>query len=244
MDVRQKRAPLLLAGVLFLFGLSVLVLADEPSLLAVVGGVLFVAFNGWRLVTAVVRPFRFRIDADGLDVRVTGLRRTLAWHEIDAIVLCRPAATGPAPWLLLVPAAGVLDRPLTEPSPVDGRKGLLLLDLGTVRQSVDEVTAALIRFGGGRFVDGRQHRRPASEPPSFTTSLRGYDRRQIDELVGQGLEAFASGVPAQRSAVRARIDSARTDLAVSLRGYDIAEVDAYLDRLSADLADEPGPRAG
>ncbi|MEU6020552.1 DivIVA domain-containing protein [Micromonospora sp. NPDC047134] len=242
MDLTRKRTQLVMAVGYLLLGLWLL-LTPGSELLAMIGGGLLVVAGGGLLVVAVVRPFRFRIDADGLDVRVPGLRRMLAWHEIDAIVLCRPPGPRWSPWLLLVPAAGVLDRPLTDPSPVDGRKGLLLLDLGTVRQPVDEVTAALTRFGGGRFVDGRRHRQPTAEPPSFTTSLRGYDKAQIDELVGRGLDAVASGIPTQRAAVRAQIESARTDLAVSLRGYDTTEVDAYLDRLSADLAADPGPRA-
>ena len=238
-ELRRKRAPLVVAVVFLLLGLWVLVLAESPTVIAVVGAVLLVAFNGGRLVAAVVRPFRFRIGADGLDVRVAGLNRLVPWHEIDAVVLRRPAAgAGRSPWLLLVPAAGTLDRPLTERSPVDGRSGLLLLDLGTVRQPVDEITAALVRFGGGRFVDGRQHGRAAFETPMFTTSLRGYDERQIDELVGLGRDALASGIPAQRSAAKAQIDSARTDLAAALRGYHAEEVDAYLDRLAAELGGE------
>ncbi|TCB90999.1 DivIVA domain-containing protein [Micromonospora zingiberis] len=243
MELTRIRPSLPLGVILLLLGPALLWWADSPTVMTAAVAVAAVVF-GVRMVTAALRPFRFRIGADGLDLRVAGLNRMVPWHEIDAIVLSQPAAVaGSSPSLLLVPATGAVDRPLTGRSPIDGREGLALLDLGTVRQPAAEVAAALARFGGRRFLDARQH--PTGlELPSFTISLRGYDMRRVDELVELGQTALASGVPAQRSAIKTQIDTARTALPPTLRGYYTAEVDAYLDRLSAELAGEPGVSGG
>ncbi|GGM21153.1 hypothetical protein GCM10011608_02240 [Micromonospora sonchi] len=93
---------------------------------------------------------------------------------------------------------------------------------------------------GDRLTDTREHPRADFEV-AFATALRGYDKRQVDELVGLGQSALATDVPTQCRVARTQLDTARAALPIALRGYDIAEVDAYLERLSAALAgDEPG----
>ncbi|GIJ27046.1 hypothetical protein Vqi01_22080 [Micromonospora qiuiae] len=93
---------------------------------------------------------------------------------------------------------------------------------------------------GHRFTGTRENPRADFEV-AFATALRGYDKRQVDELVGLGQNALATDVPTQRRVVRTQLDTARAALPIALRGYDIAEVDAYLERLSAALGGEdPG----
>ena len=63
-----------------------------------------------------LRPFRFRIGTDGLDLRVAGLNRLVAWAEIDMVVLDQPLPSGGrkqrAASVLLVPTtASTQTRP-------------------------------------------------------------------------------------------------------------------------------------
>ncbi|WFE44774.1 DivIVA domain-containing protein [Verrucosispora sp. WMMD1129] len=250
MELRRNRRSLAPGVLLLAFGVSLLL--GSPGMGASVFAGAALLTGGW-ITARSLRPFRFRIGPDGLDLRVAGLNRLVPWAEIDTIVLGQPAraaAAGPAtPSLLLVPGVGsTIDRPLVGRSPVDDRPALVLLSLADVRESADEVAAELNRISGGRFTDARQDRAELREgqpgvvsEPVFDTALRGYEKRMVDDLVRRGLDALASGTAAQRQAVRAELDG-RT-LEVALRGYDMGQVDAYLERLSAALANEPGEPA-
>ncbi len=235
MKLRRSRPPLVNRLLFLTIGAVVLrSLVPSPTLTWILSGVVLVTVG--VVVVDRLKPFRFHIGADGLDLRVAGLNRLVPWAEIDAIVLDQPAPTagGNSPSLLLVPATtSTIDRPLSDRSPVDGRAGLVLIDLDRVQQPADEVAAALARFGGSRFVDLRQHRH---DEPSFEVALRGYDKRQVDDLVQRCEDALASGRASQRHEVKAELDRARGTIEVALRGYNCAQVDRYLDRMSAALA--------
>ncbi|MFG3710196.1 hypothetical protein [Micromonospora sp. NPDC047730] len=244
MELRKSRR-LLVAGIVFLaFGVLVLLCAagsSSPSVGAwLFGGI--VALMGGAFAVSELKPFRFHIGADGLTLRLAGLDRLVPWAEIDSIILDEPVPTpggkkSTSPSLMLVPATGsTIDRPRTGRSPVDGRTALVLLDLDDVRQSADEVAAALARFGGSRFTDVRKLRRERFDSPDFTISLRGYDPARVDELIRRGQDALISGVTSQRYAAKAELDKARAALPVAMRGYYTGQVDAFLEELSATLA--------
>ncbi|GIJ79251.1 DivIVA domain-containing protein [Micromonospora phaseoli] len=239
MELRRNRRSLALGVLLLAFGGSLLPGVDSAG----IGTWIFVGAalltGGW-ITARSLRPFRFRIAAEGLDLKVAGLNRLVSWAEIDAIVLGQAADAGtPSPSLLLVPAGSTIDRPLAGRSPVDGRAALVLLDLADVRQSADEVAAELTRVSGGRFTDARQRRPEGLDEPVFDSALRGYDKRMVDSLVLRGLAARTAGSTAQRQAIRAELDRTGTTLTVALRGYHMGQVDDYLERLSAALADKP-----
>lgn len=63
-------------------------------------------------------------------------------------------------------------------------------------------------------------------PVDFLIALRGYDRRQVDELVRVAEQALVSPDPGLRAAVAERLR--RADLAFALRGYSKEQVDRYL----------------
>ncbi|MFF5215811.1 DivIVA domain-containing protein [Micromonospora sp. NPDC000442] len=252
MELRRNRRSLALGVLLLAFGVSVLL--GSPGMGASIFAGAALLTGGW-ISAPSLRPFRFRIGPDGLDLRVAGLNRLVPWAEIDTIVLGQPAraaAAGPAaPSLLLVPGVGsAIDRPLVGRTPVDDRPALVLLSLADVRESADEVAAELNRVSGGRFTDARQGRIDARHDrtyarqgqrilsePAFDSALRGYEKRMVDDLIQRGLDALASGPAEQRQAVRAKLDG-RT-LEVALRGYDMGQVDAFLERLAAALANDP-----
>lgn len=56
----------------------------------------------------------------------------------------------------------------------------------------------------------------------FTTVLRGYDKSQVDSVLGDAVQALAGGL-AQRAAARDALSTAA--FGVVLRGYDRLEVD-------------------
>ncbi|MEG3632182.1 DivIVA domain-containing protein [Micromonospora palythoicola] len=247
MELRRNRRSLALGVLLLALGVSLPLGKDSPGTGVWIFAGAALLTGGW-ITARSLRPFRFRIGADGLDLRAAGLNRLVPWAEIGAIVLDQPArgagAAPPTPSLLLVPGVGsTIDRPLTGRNPVDGRPALVLLDLADVRESADEVAAELTRVSGGRFTDTRQDRtdvRPGERgvsEPVFDSALRGYEKRMVDDLVGRGLDVLASGTTAQRQAVRAELDP--TTLTVALRGYDMGQVDAFLGRLAAALTNEP-----
>jgi DivIVA domain-containing protein len=233
---------LLLCGGVFLTGFR----PDTVFGAVVVLGLAALAVGGGAaMLVRGLRPWRFRIGPDGLDLRLGRLRRLLGWHEIDSVILHQPApdlgqGSGQArsPRLLLIPATGVdLGRPADVPSPVDGRLSILLLDLSDVKDKPDDVARALSTAGGGRFVDHRALLRDALPVPDFTVVLRGYDQAHVDKLIHEAREALAveSFIDRTRLAVQLRGDHP-----VVLRGYDREQVNAYLQALAAELAVLPG----
>jgi hypothetical protein len=240
MELHRSRGLLIGAGILGVGLVLVLIfLGDRASAVGwVVGGAAILVCA--RILYRELRPFRFRIGEQGLDVRRYGIKRLVAWSEIDALVLEQPprigdARTLPSTRLLLVPVGGTdLNEQLDQTSPVDNRPARRLLECDDVREPVDDIAAALIRFGGARFVDFRAHG-PAPRPDAdFTVVLRGYETVPVDELIRLGRQALDSADPALRQRAKARIDQA--GIAVALRGYDRGQVDAHLAELAKLLA--------
>ncbi|MGW0504414.1 DivIVA domain-containing protein [Micromonospora sp. NPDC003241] len=239
MELTRKRGSSALGVLLLAFGVFLLLGTASPGVgtWILAGAALLVGGTG---LAAAFRPFRFRITTDGLDLRVAGLDRLVPWSEIEAVVLFQPtpgagASTSPLPSLMLVPAAGsTIGTASGRRGSAAGLRGLIVLDLADVRQSPDETAAALARFGGDRFTDARQDEEGLGSP-CFDIALRGYEKRQVDDLIGRGEEALATDLPTRRSAVRAEVEAARGELPIALRGYDMTQVDAYLKRLSAEL---------
>ncbi|MGN9765413.1 hypothetical protein ACTMS2_09590 [Micromonospora sp. SD12] len=155
-ELHRTRGALVLPLVCVLSGGVLLALPGEHALLRrlVAGGAVLL---GGSVLAGLLRPFRFVIGVDGLTVRRPGLRRTIAWTEVEALALARPSAREglPAtPRLLLVPVPGTLaGLPADARHPVDGRAAVELLDLARVREEPAEVAAALTRHAGDRFVD-------------------------------------------------------------------------------------------
>lgn len=243
MELHRNRNSLPLAILCVAGGVVVLTLSREGRLLPTV-----VAFGAIVLGTLVLvgglRPYRFMIGPDGLDVRRPGLRGTYRWDQFDALALDDtppPGTRAGSPRLLGVPAAGMPPGPRTSARhPVDGRAAIELLDLAQVREAPDEIAAALARFAGDRFTDARTS--PATQLDSvdfeFTEGLRGYRIERVDELVRRGRAALAHGGTPERQAARSEIEQARAaGLPVALRGYHTLQVDAALDLLCAALAD-------
>ena len=199
------------------------------------GGVGIVICLG--LLVRELRPFRFVISADGLDLRVPGISRLVGWAEIDALALAQPPRVGdrlPAPVVLLVPVTGsALQTRLTEQLPGDGRPARRLLEVDDVKEPVEEIAAALARFGGGRFTDLRALGPAAPAALDLTIVLRGYDRPAVDELIRQTEQALAATDPAHRQWARAQLQNA--NLPVAARGYDRGQVDAHLAALADRL---------
>ncbi|MGC5020872.1 hypothetical protein [Micromonospora sp. DT47] len=246
MELHRNRGGQALAGVCVLAGIMLLTLGDGGGLLRTV-----VAVGGIGLGVAVLvgtlRPFRFVIAADGLTVRRPGLDRVVRWSELDAMVLDQPAPRAGvpvAPRLLAVPAPGTtLGLPLDARHPVDDRPAAELLDLAPIRESPEEIAAALARYASDRFVDARALPQGAFPDPDFTICLRGYRTEPVDALIRRGREALVSSDPARRRAIRGEITRARqAGLRRDNRGYDSRQVDEALDALDAALAAEPSER--
>lgn len=242
MELHRSRRNLM-PGILFAVGGVLVVLCGGGSVGAwVLGGLTLVM--GGALVVGALRPFRFHIGSDGLTLRTAGLNRLVSWAEIDAIVLDEPVPTigsgkPTTPTLLLVPAGSTIDRPLDGKSPLDGRAGLVLLELHDIREPADEVAEALTRFAGGRFTNMLQLRRGRFDSPAFPVGLRGYEQSRVDDLIREAQDALVSGSSLQRYGARAKLDTARKDLPIALRGYGTGPVDDFLEELSAELARWP-----
>lgn len=204
MDLHRRRAfvfpvVLLVIGAALLFG---------PWIVGAIVILLGLAALAWRL-----RPFRFRIGSEGLDVRYRGLNRAIRWHEIDAM-------TDRSGQLLIAPAmTSDLLEGSTGSFPGDGRPARVLLNFIDVKEPADEIILALRKCGGPRFVD-------VQTAPGFTVVARGYDRGQVDAVIDRVNGAHDSGDQARIA--EARSAAAAADFTVVLRGYDRAQVDAYL----------------
>jgi hypothetical protein len=156
----EQRVALLCFAALFLGGavvtwIKVVTSTDSGMLSRVVAGLVGLgagSLGAW-LAFEMLRPFRFHIGPDGLDIRHRGLRRRFGWHELEAVVLDdgRARRAGiPAARLLIVPARGVqLGRRLDEV--VDGQSALTVLSLDDVKDHPEDVAEALTRYGAGRF---------------------------------------------------------------------------------------------
>jgi hypothetical protein len=219
-----------------------LVLGAAAATLLVCG---FEAMGGFLLLVSLVlafkemRPFRFRIVPEGLDIKHRGIARTVPWTEIDAIVLEQPPATPGAfssPRFLLIPAAGSdLAGRLDAKHPLDGRPAREVLKADRVVDAPDDIAAAFATVSGGRFADLRNAVDTAPAPAfhDFTIVLRGYVPSEVDQLI-QAAQTALDQEPAERAAIQARL--ANPNIEVALRGYDRGQVDAHLKRLATELA--------
>ncbi|WP_410811270.1 hypothetical protein [Micromonospora sp. 067-2] len=243
MELRRSRGTLVLALVCVLGGVVLLALPREGALLRTIIAVGAVVLGVVALASAL-RPFRFGIDADGLTIRRPGLRRSIPWAEVDALVLDEPPRRDgrpEPPRLLLVPTPDVaLGPPVTASHPLDGRPAVELLILDQIREQPEQVSAALSRYAGERFVDLPVLRRAAFADPDLPAGVRGYRMDQVDQLIRRGQDALVSGDATTRQAARAAIERIVTaGLPVAQRGYGRAQVHAVLDALLAALADQP-----
>ena len=59
--------------------------------------------------------------------------------------------------------------------------------------------------------------------PEFTTVLRGYEKRQVDEILTRALDALEGDSADQRASARESLRAAQFEIA--LRGYDRTQVD-------------------
>ncbi|MEU4553007.1 hypothetical protein EV382_3659 [Micromonospora violae] len=241
MELRRSRGARVLALVCVLGGALLLVYPSDGALLRTIIAVGAIALGVVALLSAL-RPFRFGIGADGLTVRRPGLRRDIRWAEVGALVLDEPPRRDghpEPPRLLLVPAPGVTIEPATARHPLDGRPAIELLVLDQVREQPEQVSAALTRYAGDRFVDLLAQRRAAFDPPDLPVGLRGYQMDRVDRLIRRGQDALLSGDPSARQAARGEIERASAaGLPLAQRGYHPLQADTVLDALVAALADQ------
>lgn len=240
-ELRRNRGARALALVCVLGGVLLLVYPSNGALLRTIIAVGAVALGCLALVSAL-RPFRFRIDAEGLSIRRPGLRREIPWAEVDALVLDDPPRRdgySAPPRLLLVPVPGVTLEPVTARHPLDGRPAIELLVLDQVREQPEQVSAALTRYAGGRFVDLAALRRAVFATPDLPVGLRGYRMDRVDQMIRRGQDALVSGDAQTRQAARGEIERVCTaGLPVAQRGYSTLQTDTVLDALVAALADQ------
>lgn len=196
---------------------------------------------GVVVLVSALRPFRFGIHADGLSIRRPGLRREIRWAEVATLVLDEPPRRdgyAKPPRLLLVPAQGVPSELVTARHPLDGRPAIELLVLDQVREQPEQVSAALARHAGDRFVDLLALRRAAFEAPELTVGLRGYQMDRVDRLIRRGQDALMSGDASARQAARGEIERATSaGLPIAQRGYSTFQTDTVLGALVTALAD-------
>ncbi|GIJ79250.1 hypothetical protein SAMN05443287_11073 [Micromonospora phaseoli] len=251
MELRRRRGALVLGLVFFATGAFVLGCFEYLTVLGWIVGLLALLVGG-GVVLAERRPFRFHIGPNGMVLRVASLNRAVPWTEVDAIVLDQQVPTIgekqpiSSSLLLVPPTNSFVEGPLDGRSPVDGRPALILLDLADVRQSVDEVAAALARFAGSRFTDVRHLRRARFDSPDFNIRPGGYEPAQVDDLIRQGRDGLLIDQLLPRWAAKATFERARAELPASELGYDRTEVDSLLDELSVLIARSPsrGTQAG
>lgn len=239
-ELRRNRGALVLALVCVLGGVVLLALPRDGALLRMVIAVGAVALGVVALVSAL-RPFRFGIGAEGLTIRRPGLRRVIRWAEVDALILDEPPRRDgrpEPPRLLLVPVPGVTVEPVTARHPIDGRPAIELLVLDQVRERPEQVSAALTRYAGDRFVDLPTLRGAAFADPDLPASLRGYQMNRVDQLIRRGQDALVSGDAPTRQAARGEIERAcAAGLPVAQRGYGGLQTDMALGALVVALAD-------
>jgi hypothetical protein len=182
------------------------------------------------------RPFRFVIDANGLDIWSKGVTAVLPWTSVDQLILVQPTPVVGEhrdTTLVLVPGPGVeVGRPARTRTP-DGREGVVVLIVGDVREPLDEIVAALRQYGGPRFVDTRAVTRPEYAPPEFTVVPQGYEQTEVERVVGLARCALGSDSLVSRLGAWAELEKA--SFAVGSQGFDQAQVDDYIAKLRAAL---------
>ncbi|MFY1617054.1 hypothetical protein [Micromonospora sp. WMMD736] len=241
MELRRNRGARALALACVLGGVILLVYPSDRAPLRTIIAVGAIALGAVALVSAL-RPFRFGIHADGLSIRRPGLRREFRWAEVDTVILDEPPRRDgypTPPRLLLVPVQAMPRELVTARHPLDGRPAIELLVLDQVREQPEQVSEALTRHAGDRFVDLLARRRAAFAVPDITVGLRGYAMDRVDRLLRRGQDALLSGDAAARQAARGEIERATAaGLPRAQRGYNSVQVDTVLDALLAALSDQ------
>lgn len=74
---------------------------------------------------------------------------------------------------------------------------------------------------------------PMPRHDAFDTTLRGYDREQVDRFVETVTQALNSPDPARRAGGRKLVRE--TTFTVTLRGYNRAQVDEFTARALAEM---------
>src|SRR5690349_20947108 len=97
------------------------------------------------------RSHGFRIDAHGLALSRGDWATEVLWSQVESVILYQGPAVADGRVvcrLLLVPVAdAMLDRGLVHaPNPVDGRPCRVLLDVAKVKDTPDQIAAALAKF--------------------------------------------------------------------------------------------------
>lgn len=158
LSVRVTGATVLAAGI----ALTVYGTIAGPWGLIVLGGLCVLV--GVSALWESMRPWRFVIETDGLDIRRPGMSRLVPWSDIDAIVLARmgdrhSAAPGlrqiTRPLFFIVPTSTRFELPLDHANPWDDRPSALLLDSLDVRERLDDIATAIAEHAGDRFHDLR-----------------------------------------------------------------------------------------
>lgn len=115
----------------------------------VIGG--FILLVGLVLLTLSFRPFRIAFTESGLVVNSEGQRFQGSWDLVDRISIERLPIEEERYALVLWEADGVPMRHRPTFPPGGARKGHLLVEMGHVRESREEVAAALTRYAGEKF---------------------------------------------------------------------------------------------
>lgn len=196
------------------------------------------ALVGVLLLGYAVRPFRFTIGPDGLDVRHRGLARRLRWDEIAEIAYALPEDASPKdrPRLVLVPAPGVALG-----VSLDAGEGRVVLSLDDVRESRERILSALAEYGRERFVDRMVGRVGRLVIPQLTVAAYGYDQPTVDALIRAAGDALADPSPRVIKAWN-ELNAFLSDPVVGPNGYDPAEADAFLRNAADELAARIGQK--
>jgi hypothetical protein len=138
-----------LPSVAYLFG-WVIVLGQ--FILWIGGG--FCAIAGAYGVYTAMRTFHFRIDESGLSLRssdLKGISPHISWECIDAIIVERGPDGGPRIVLVPVEDANIGVKP-EYVNKVDGRPSVILIKMADVKETSDQIAAALRTYAGARFL--------------------------------------------------------------------------------------------
>lgn len=150
---------------------SVLILAfgvliiSVPALLALIGRRFFLGPWLWYLLGGAIilagilsiynsfRPFKFVANEHELVVVDGGLKVRLPWQAVEAITIERleSAQEQEAPYLILWPSLGAVNRKPSYTRKSDGRKGFHLIDIDDLRETPQQAAELLSNHVGPKF---------------------------------------------------------------------------------------------
>ncbi|WBB56697.1 DivIVA domain-containing protein [Verrucosispora sp. WMMD573] len=145
MELRRNRRSLAPGVLLLAFGLSLLL--GSPGMGTSIFASAALLTGGW-ITARSLRPFRFRIGPDGLDLRVAGLNRLASWAEINTIVLGQPARATPAGTGHARLGDGAASGGQGGAGPHDAHGALRGYDMGQVDAYLERLSAALANEPG------------------------------------------------------------------------------------------------